>query len=1268
MTTKLINEALVHIASAAIFALPVVAMADITKTNPVTGETETYVNTFTGGADGTATEWNSAGNWDTGNAPFISSNYDPALVNGAVTVSTSTAIDGWALRVGAYNGAKVTWSGGITKIQAGEVGCWLTADETSSITLAFNGNNKQLQGSDAYPLKLSSAKADGITWTSGLADAGNTSLPFWYYLKGAGTVAYGGDITVANAQVIKQADVTLSGTSQVASKTLVSFGSGTTKTFTADAEIKVYGTDGTTLKKIVAVGSVRAARTAMENASSILTTADPVGSCEIVQCTDGIVLYYVDGDYPSSAAYKPSISVNFCHGNAPLITSADVGYGDYAVPGMFWNNMVSAGGNDGTFTTPLSTIRGIKSTGEPTLISGASVAVSGTRGSWSCGSVAAAKDLRQGYVDDAASANASPQVAISGIPYYSYYAVVYFSNNDTNVKFGYVTINGTNYKWDNDTSALVECTGAASDMWGASSPTAWTEGGNYIVTPTFVNSDGNFIIVSHRLTSDGVTARSGIAAIQIVEVPKVAEEGELVINVSGDTTYTVDANATYTTVYATGTGTLSFSGSGVITTTTFNIGNGVTMSMDTTHLSPTTVTGSGTVVYDGVIPPTDKGWTDSANWKGTVWVKNKSQFNAVVPGTFENANSTLRLTGVSGYFNNGDNTAESAGTLELVDDGDTKAFTVANGFSRAGVTKFAKLAGDGTLTQSNHDIFQRYVFTDSSAFTGNIDIPAGTGTLGNGGNRPLRVILGDTTEDSGYGTITIASGATATIAAGKTWNVANKIVVNGTLNVNGTLASDSTTTAVSGSGTVVFTGRAPTPTGDTWWKNANWTGTVELNAATAIAGWEFNNYGHSRSTLRLNNCKGWLKNNYTCIPALEIGGTFTWNDGSSGLNNTFKVGTLKGSGTISIPTGGAPTAVWQITDDWSGFTGAVVGNNTDGRRVLVFGPTLPATVEAGEIYVSDGATLNLGNASAAWWTLGKGFVVDGTVVSPNRDKWGGGTAMTLGDTGVLEMVSTGNNEDYADYSGVIGTGTIKYSSTAGWRTFPVDDAKAPPTTLTVQVELADSLIITRDAGRETVIGSLAGSKNIRSDWNPSGAGSANHARTLTVTQAKDTEWQGKFVSNRITQFNVNPGASTTGTLTLSGTHKVSIPLTVSGSVNLTGTWVGDTTVSGKIGGTGTLTGNLTFGAGSTFKLFETDPGDGLNVSGKINYPGSGTVTVDVGGLDKNSGWVTLITASTASDLDVSKFAPSDADKYKIRVVGNQLQARTRVKKFCVIVR
>ena len=186
----------VRLAALTIATLGVTSAWAADRTNPVTGETESYTNTFIG----ETTEWNAADQWDQEVVPFVSGgDYNPALVD-AATVSTSTAIDGWTLRVGAYNGASIAWNGGISKIQASSAGCWLTADETSSITIAsFAGN--QLEGSDSAPFKLSSANAGGITWTAGLTSSSNSTLPFWYYLKGDGTVVYGGDITVANAQV-----------------------------------------------------------------------------------------------------------------------------------------------------------------------------------------------------------------------------------------------------------------------------------------------------------------------------------------------------------------------------------------------------------------------------------------------------------------------------------------------------------------------------------------------------------------------------------------------------------------------------------------------------------------------------------------------------------------------------------------------------------------------------------------------------------------------------------------------------------------------------------------------------------------------------------------------------------------------------------------------------------------------------------------------------------------------------------------------------------
>ncbi|MBQ3747041.1 MAG: hypothetical protein II863_06495, partial [Kiritimatiellae bacterium] len=73
-------------------ALPMSAVANTTKTNPVTGETEIYENGFDGRE---SSEWNSADNWtlkETDKVPFVSGgNYGPALVDGK-EVSTETAI------------------------------------------------------------------------------------------------------------------------------------------------------------------------------------------------------------------------------------------------------------------------------------------------------------------------------------------------------------------------------------------------------------------------------------------------------------------------------------------------------------------------------------------------------------------------------------------------------------------------------------------------------------------------------------------------------------------------------------------------------------------------------------------------------------------------------------------------------------------------------------------------------------------------------------------------------------------------------------------------------------------------------------------------------------------------------------------------------------------------------------------------------------------------------------------------------------------------
>lgn len=214
-----------------------------------------------------------------------------------------------------------------------------------------------------------------------------------------------------------------------------------------------------------------------------------------------------------------------------------------------------------------------------------------------------------------------------------------------------------------------------------------------------------------------------------------------------------------------------------------------------------TVKGDGTVIYTA--KPTTLTLTD-ADWNGVLWLKNVA-VDAADPSTLAGENSVLRLTGCTGYFNPSTKmTCECLGTLDLQDDGATKAFTVNNGWSDSGITIFAKLTGDGSLVCNTRNISQRYVFKDASSFQGTINCVR-SDTSG----KYLRVILGDGSSLSpDVGTITVVAGATAAVGDGKTWS-ADKMVVNGSLTIGSgatvsKIASSSTgsVTVTSGTGTV----------------------------------------------------------------------------------------------------------------------------------------------------------------------------------------------------------------------------------------------------------------------------------------------------------------------------------------------------------------------------------------------------------------------------------------------------------------------------------
>ncbi len=1248
LTTKITRAAL-----ALCFATPLVSWADaITAVNPVTGETETYTYKFTGTDIWNGTEYWQDSNGDNPSAVPAKSGdniWAPILFAGdTININASMSVEGWNLRMGLYNGASVTLKN-LQKLQGG-LGMWITVDSSSHCTIEAMANKKL---ANANPLCLYSANEGGIAWTQELSSSGNesgdTAMPFHYYLAGNGTVAYNGGIAAAagGAHVIKQADVTLSGNSEVVSKTLVSFTSSST-TFTADAAIKVK--NGDNVLKTVYLTSVTTAD------DTTLTAEDDVGACELVQTPTGIVLYYVDGD-PADVnveekTYKPSININFTNGASNgLTTQSDVGLSGYEVPGTSWNNYVVA---NSTF----STVNAVDSTGAASAMSGVSVTISGTRGSYSCGNLTPSSNPLHGYIDENGN-NPTPTVTVTGIPYYKYRVLVYHSTDSGSVPFGYDTINGKNYTYEND--ALSEGTTAWGNAGAQDSANAIAEGGNVLVTEAL--SGSTLTVVGHR-AGGASNARGCIAAIQIIEVKADVGENDLEIPVSGDTQYTVEETKELSgTVYLTGLGTLTLAGENKISAATIEIGGGVTLVVNADRLDATTFTGAGTVVYDGLQPETTKGFDNSA-WTGTVWVKNvgdtlKGEATDAKVTTrlgsdttdatsnelnkWGNANSFVKFTNVRAFMAK----ADVPWTLVLEDDDTNYAWYNNEGWTARSIT-IAALKGDGTFWDINDGGCRPYLnFGDASQFTGTIK------ALGK------QVFLNDTTNigdaSSGLaGRITVPANQTLTVASGKTWHTSNGLVVNGTLNVNGTLASDSTTAAVSGSGTVVFTGSAPSPTGDAWWKNASWTGTVQMKDVTNLVGgtnWTGtnflpNDYGNTGSVLELYNCSGWLpnNNNYQCTVPLKVTGTLTINDGISG--NKFVISHLSGSGAIHTTSNGATTTLQILEAD--GFTGYVQLNS---KRV-VFGNMLPSEYTVGNIYVGEGFSFTVPNSNVAWYGTG-GITLAGELKAAALSNFGGGTTITTTDDGVFTLVSNSDTDDLnVDYTRIQGTGTLKFEGSK-YRTISTNNF---PTAMIVENNISNGLIH-RLPGEEVAIGSLSGTGQMRSDWGGSGS---TGDRDLRILQAKDTTYSGLFASNndRIDEVYVAPGASTAGTLTLSGTQTASNGLIVEtgASVNLTGTWVGATTVAGTFGGTGTLTGNLTFSDGATFKANAS----ALTVSGTVTIPaGEGeSLTIDAANLDADE--VTILSSeSITTETDVSKVTVDGL--YTVEAVAGALKlVSTRV--------
>lgn len=442
---------------------------------------------------------------------------------------------------------------------------------------------------------------------------------------------------------------------------------------------------------------------------------------------------------------------------------------------------------------------------------------------------------------------------------------------------------------------------------------------------------------------------------------------------------------------------------------TINVLSGTTVGIsDSTN---GTIIGSGTIVSVGAMPNASlQTHLKATTWTGTVWIKNVTVTSFDL-AQYGHAKSTIRLTGFKGYSpNSNDGSKGFDGTVELKDDGNTKAWMITDTY--ASTYYVAKLTGDGTFTtQTDKSGPARYAFKNVEGFSGSIDL-ANTGRS---------VTIGEVTQASDYvgaknqNTIKILSGASATIATGKTWRAGSGVVVNGMLNVNGTLENE-----VSGSGRIGYTKFNKVHTNvKTGLKKATWTGKLVITGDGAInegtvdgaAYTTLNEYGSGASKIELaGTCSGYFglstktgsEANPTVVqPELVVSGTWSQNSGYSQTSTKLGYSTIfrkvSGTGTMSSPSGN-PNQLYYIEDasEFKGTLEAISGKFVIGSRV---DNTL---ITNGTITIKEGETI----PSGLTWKASAGITLNGTVDFESAPSTGD-IALTNGaDNGTVTLGET----------------------------------------------------------------------------------------------------------------------------------------------------------------------------------------------------------------------------------------------------------------------
>ena len=466
---------------------------------------------------------------------------------------------------------------------------------------------------------------------------------------------------------------------------------------------------------------------------------------------------------------------------------------------------------------------------------------------------------------------------------------------------------------------------------------------------------------------------------------------------------------------------------------------------------------------------------------------------------------------------------------------------------------------------------------------------------------------------------------------------------------------------VMGKPVIEYDGVLPEVSGTTFTSNtiptwvtsaADWTGTIWLKGK-ALTGFDPNPYGNTQSTLRFSGIDAYFKNQSTpleVIPAIElVDDSYQYglnvNNGysrdTSNPNRYIVFSKLKGDG--ELWTNETADKVLINVLGWSEFEGKIQLV----KKIVVFGDTVPPVTDfntPGAIYISSEATVAV-PAGKQWRAVG-GIHVYGTFKAADlgETQIRSDTTNFIYDTGIFTLTNAGAVDDSTmDYARITGTGTLRYEGSGEYRVLSNVNF---PTNMITEIELAGARgglgLKPPSDGHTHTIGSLSGSKRIRTDFNSS------YMRNLRILQAHDTTYSGVLdegdKDDRIGTVTVAPGVASSGTLTLAGvqTHNNDLVVETNAMVNLTGTWVGPVDVYGAISGTGTVDGNLTLTDGATLKV--DDLSGALAVSGVFTATGAINIELPSGALGGSQRKCMLLSSTGSVDLSGATFTLTVGDE------------------------